>query len=254
MKAVILSRVPSAMIVDITHDVEPFNIKMGALILAGAARYFPDGTIHVAVVDPGVGGSRKPIVVQGNRSLFVGPDNGLLMLAARREGIRHVYEVTNPRCTMGHISSTFHGRDVFAPTAAALASELAPHGCGSELVNYTMPDFVRPTIEKGRVECEILHVDRFGNVITNVPGNELQAAGIGFGGHIRIRVRRRTFQVPVRETYGEVPPKKLVALVGSHDFLEIATNRGNAARKLHAKAEDKVRIFVEQGYQSARVP
>ena len=117
MKGVILSICPDARIVDITHQVEKFDVRMGAFLLAGAASYFPAGTVHVAVVDPGVGSKRRPIVVETARAVYVGPDNGLLVPAAQREGIHHVYELTTRSFMREKVSATFHGRDVFAPAA-----------------------------------------------------------------------------------------------------------------------------------------
>lgn len=124
MKAVILSICPDARIIDITHQVQKFDVRLGSFLLAGAAPYFPAGTVHVGVVDPGVGSSRRAIVVETARAVYVGPDNGLLVPAAQREGILHVYELTNRSLMREEVSATFHGRDVFAPAAAHLALSL----------------------------------------------------------------------------------------------------------------------------------
>jgi S-adenosylmethionine hydrolase len=130
MKAVILSICPETRIIDLTHQVQKFDVRLGSFLLAGAAPYFPSGTIHVGVVDPGVGSSRRAIVVQSRRVVYVGPDNGLLVPAAQREGILHVYELTNRSFMRNEISATFHGRDVFAPAAAHLACGKMPRECG----------------------------------------------------------------------------------------------------------------------------
>jgi len=128
MKAVILSICPEAWIVDVSHMVKKFDVRMGAFILAQAAPYFPAGTVHVAVVDPGVGTERRPIIVEAKRSFYVGPDNGVLMLSAKREGILHIYEIKNRKYMLQKISRTFHGRDVFSPVAAHLARLCTAYG------------------------------------------------------------------------------------------------------------------------------
>ena len=144
MKAVILSINSQVRIVDISHQIEKFNIQMGAVFLARTAPYFPSGTIHVAVIDPGVGTKRRPIVVKTRRSFYVGPDNGLLMLAARKEGQSQVYVIKNSQYLLPRISRTFRGRDIFAPAAAYLARGISPAELGPEISEYLLPRKGRP--------------------------------------------------------------------------------------------------------------
>ena len=141
MKGVILTINPKASTVDITHDVEKFNIRMAAFMLASAASYFPKGTVHLAVVDPGVGTERRAILVQTNWGFLVGPDNGLLMLAAQSQGIEHIYELSNPTLMLPKASHTFHGRDIFAPAAAYIDIGTKPSEFGSEIDDPFIPCF-----------------------------------------------------------------------------------------------------------------
>ncbi len=143
MKGVILSLNPSATIVDITHDIEKFNIRMGAFMLASAAPYFPKSTVHLAVVDPGVGTERRAILVQTKQGFFVGPDNGVLMMAAKKQEIVHTFELSNSKFMLPKVSATFHGRDIFAPAAAYLDIGVKPAEFGSEITEIVLPEFTR---------------------------------------------------------------------------------------------------------------
>jgi S-adenosylmethionine hydrolase len=242
MKAVILTICPEARIVDISHTIEKFNVRMGAFVLSSAVGYFPEGTVHIGVVDPSVGTRRRAVLVETKLAFYVGPDNGLLMLAARREEIRHVYSITNPKLMLPRVSSTFHGRDVFAPAAAHLANGTSLRHFGSEIKDYVMPDFAAPLLQTEKVVGEILHIDDFGNIITNVMGAELEKAGFKTGETLSIRLKSKSFGASLCEAYGDVAPKTSLALIGSHDFLEIAVNQGNAAKTFNVKTGDSVVI------------
>ncbi len=146
---------------------------MGAYVLASAAPHFPKGTIHVAVVDPGVGTQRRSLLIQTKLGFFVGPDNGVLLLAAERQGITSIREITNPKLMLPHVSSTFHGRDVFAPAAAHIAKGVPPAEFGPEIREVVKPEFAKVKRVKGGLAGEVLHVDGFGNIITNVNEEEL---------------------------------------------------------------------------------
>ena len=247
VKAVILTICPEARIVDISHSIEKFNIRMGAFVLASAARYFPEGTIHIAVVDPGVGTPRRAVLVETKHAFYVGPDNGLLMLAAHREEIKRVYSITDPRLMLPRVSSTFHGRDVFAPAAAHLANGTPPSCFGSEINDYVMPHFAAPLLKASRIAGEILHIDDFGNIITNIMGAELERAGFRIKELLFIRLRNKSFHLNLCEAYGDVAPKAALALIGSHDFLEISVNQGSAAKMLNVKAGDNVVVSAAKG-------
>jgi len=242
MKAVILSICPEARIVDISHEIEKFNIRMGAFVLASAAPYFPLGTVHVAVVDPGVGTKRRPIIVETEHCFYVGPDNGLLMLAAQREGICHVYHVSNPQYMLPQVSRTFHGRDVFSPAAAHLARGCPPSEFGPEIHDYTLPEFAKPCVRKGELLGEVLHIDDFGNIVSNISAEDLEKIGIREGCPLHVKLGGKTLALKVCSAYGEVPAKKPLGIIGSSDFLEISINQGNASKVFKAKIGDSVRV------------
>ncbi len=239
MKAAVLNICPSATIVDITHEVEKFNVRTGAFMLASAARYFPEGTVHIAVVDPGVGTQRRPIIVETKRGFFVGPDNGVLMLSAEEFGISYVREITSRRFMLVHVSHTFHGRDVFAPAAAHLANGVDPEEFGPIILDVVKPQFVQVTRSRNAVSGEIIYVDDFGNTITNIPARDLAA----FRGNIvQVELPSHTQQMKVLSTYGEAKLNEPLVLVGSHGFAEIALNQGNAAAMYQAKPGDTVTL------------
>jgi len=243
MKAVILSICPEVRIVDISHEIEKFNIRMGAFVLASATPYFPVGTVHVAVVDPGVGTKRRPIIVETKRCFYVGPDNGLLMLAAQKESIRHVYHISNPRYMLPQVSRTFHGRDVFSPAAAHLARGCSPSEFGPEIHDYALPKFAKPRVRKGELLGEILHIDDFGNIVTNMSAEDLEKMGVREGCPLHVKLRGETLVLKLCSAYGEVPAKKPLGIIGSSDFLEISINQGNASKVFKAKIGDSVRIL-----------
>ncbi len=236
MKGVLASRAPGANVIDLTHDVPPQNVIAGALVLRSAVPYFPAGSIHVAVVDPGVGSARRALCVETARGLFVGPDNGLLTLAADVVGIRRVIHVTNERHFLAPRSATFHGRDVFAPVAAALATGADPGALGPAI-----EDPVRlavPAVERTSAGLlgQVLYVDHFGNLITNL-GVECLADPARAA--LSIRGARIESVAP---TYSAVEPGRLVAVIGSWGLLEIAVRDGSAARVLGAAAGTGVTV------------
>ncbi len=228
MKAVILSICPNALIVDVTHEIEKFNIRMGAFTLASAAPFFLDGSIHVAVVDPGVGTRRRPILIQTKQSFFVGPDNGLLILAAEKQGIMHIRELTNLRFRLHKVSATFHGRDIFAPVAAHLMNGVKPEEFGPQIREVVHPEFAKITKKNGILVGEVLHVDGFGNIITNI--NEKEVTQRCLKDLISMDLAGYKLQLKLCKAYGEAEPREPLALIGSHGFLEIAINQGNAAQ------------------------
>jgi len=242
MKAVILSLCPEATIVDISHQVERFDVRMGAFVLASAAPYFPRGTIHVAVVDPGVGTRRRPILVETGRSLYVGPDNGLLMLSAHREGIVRVYHITNRRYMLPTVSRTFHGRDAFSCAAAHLARGVPPPEFGPAIQDYQTPRFSRPHRRGGRLVGEVVHVDGFGNIITSISEEDLNGIRVREGVFLNVKLKGRDLRLRLCSAYGEAPPGTALAIVGSGDFLEVSVNQGDASREFRAEAGDPVEV------------
>jgi S-adenosylmethionine hydrolase len=243
MKAVILSTAPNACIVDISHEIEKFNISMGAFILASAAPFFPNGTVHVAVVDPTVGSKRHPIIVETKRSFLVGPDNGLLMLAAQREGIQNVYRIVNKRYMRMTVSKTFHGRDIFAPVAAYLLKGEKPQVFGPKITEYTIPKFAKAHVKGMMISGRILHVDDFGNIVTNAYAKDVEKAGFKESEKLLVEFNGEKVVMRFCSAYSEVPEKTPLAIIGSHDFLEISINKGNASEKFNVKPGIPIRIL-----------
>ncbi|MGB9134676.1 MAG: SAM-dependent chlorinase/fluorinase [Candidatus Bathyarchaeia archaeon] len=242
MKAVILDKCPDAKIVDISHEVGKFDIRMGAFILASAAPYFPEGTVHVAVVDPSVGTQRRPVIVETGRGFFVGPDNGVIMLAALREGLTHVYVIENSRFMLPRVSRTFHGRDVFAPTAAHLALGVDASEFWREIRDYMMPEFANPVLKENTMFGEVLHVDDFGNIITNISSDTMKKLTFHENESLQAKLGKKTATLRLCSAYGEVAKGKPLLILGSHDFLEISVNQGNAARLFGIKRGDLIRV------------
>jgi S-adenosylmethionine hydrolase len=236
MKGVLLDRAPEATVVDVTHSIPPQDVMAGALALLQAAPYFPAGTVHVAVIDPGVGGERLPIAIETDRAVFVGPDNGVLSLAAPAGVIRRVVALTESRFHLPVRSATFHGRDVFAPVAAALASGIALDSLGAaqaQIVRLTIPE---PTTVPGGLCGEVIHVDRFGNLATNVSAERLRPLASEAVVHIGGQTARL---VP---SYDAIDRGGLGALINSWAMLEIAARERSAADMLSATRGTPVRI------------
>mgnify|MGYP000848159316 FL=1 len=240
MKAVILGINPAVQIVDITHSIRQAGIREGAFALYSLVRYFPQGTVHIGVVDPGVGTSRRALAIkagyEGEEQFFVGPDNGLLIPAARSLGEMEVYEITNSELMLkSGISATFHGRDIFAPAGARLSKGTLIEAVGPRISDFVDLDFENFGIDGPFIIGEVIFADSFGNVITNIP-EEVVLKFSSFGSQIEINSRRISFV----QTYGFVREKEPLALIGSHRFLEIAVNKGNAARQFGLKSRDQV--------------
>ncbi len=241
IKAVILSINPFVEIVDISHQIEKFNIRMGAYILASAAPYFPKGTIHVAVVDPSVGTKRKPILIETEKEFFLGPDNGVLVLAAEAHGVKHVYKIANPKYMLPKVSTTFHGRDIFAPAAAYLSKGISPSAFGPEIHKIVKPQFAKIIKKGSKLVGEIIHVDSFGNIVTNFTAKELELLRIK--DNLNIKIGETASMLKLCRAYAEVEAKKPLAIIGSHDFMEISVNQGSAAEMFKVKPGDKVILY-----------
>jgi len=239
MKGVILTINPHAKIIDITHNVEKFNTRMGAFMLASAAPYFSKGTVHLAVVDPGVGTKRRAILVQTKQGFFVGPDNGVLMLAAKNQGIEHIYELSNPKFMLPQVSATFQGRDIFAPAAAYLDIGVELAEFGPEVADGVTPEFAFAESACGSLIGEILHVDGFGNIITNIYLKEVIQAKA-----VNIKLHGISLNIAFGKTYAQTKPREAIALIGSHGFIEIALNQGSAAEKFHAEVGERIELIM----------
>ncbi len=240
MKGVILTICPDATIVDISHLITKFNIRMGSFILAEAVPRFPEGAVHVAVVDPDVGTDRKSILIETKSSFFVGPDNGLLYFAAQNQGIKCVREITNKKLMLPHVSNTFQGRDVFAPTAACLANGASPSDLGPRIRRLLRPTFAKVTCKKDKLQGEVLHVDGFGNIITNFTAKEIST--IRNSEIINVTHRRNNMDIMLCKSYARTEKEMFLAIIESHGFLEIAINHGNAARTIEAQIGDPLEI------------
>jgi len=242
MKGVLATRAPGVRVIDVTHGIPPQDVRAGALVLRQSAPWFPAGTIHVAVVDPGVGGERRPICVATTRACYVGPDNGVLSLAAATQGISGVFELTDPQFQLSPRSDTFHGRDVFAPVAAALATGTAPEQLGPPVKDMTALAFPEARRMDGVVRGEVVYVDHFGNLVTNVSRKDLD----GFSGATLSVTIRATHVRGVATSYSSAQPGQMVAVVNSWEFLEVAVRDGSARERLRAGVGEPVIVRVDR--------
>ncbi|MGD0270116.1 MAG: SAM-dependent chlorinase/fluorinase [Candidatus Sulfotelmatobacter sp.] len=247
MKGVILDIVPDAQIVDICHAVQAFDVLDGALTVSQAYSYFPNRTVHVVVVDPGVGTARRPIVASCDKYHFVAPDNGVLSLVYAREPRMHVRHITSEHYFLQPVSNTFHARDIFSPVAAYLAKEVDSLKFGEEIEDYVRFSAPKPkAVDGNRLRGVVLKVDRFGNLITNITP---QDAPMIFGAD------RKAFKIVVgsreitelHNAYAEAAPGEVFGILGSMGFLEIAANRGAAAQLTGAGKGSDVSIILGEG-------
>jgi S-adenosyl-L-methionine hydrolase (adenosine-forming) len=228
MKGVILGICPQARLVDISHQVPPFAITEGAYLLSQTYRYFPKGTVHLVVVDPGVGSKRRPIVAEAAGQFFVAPDNGVLSAIYVRE--KHAVRLLENEEYFHHpVSRTFHGRDIFSPVAAHLAAGVSAKRLGKIIRDYVQSGFARPRrAAKDRWDGHILHIDSFGNIVTNFHSDEIPHLTER---PLTVQVGRRMVRRRARN-YAERPAGELFAIVGSGGYLEVSVNQGSAAKVL----------------------
>lgn len=232
MKGVIAGINPSAIVIDITHGIEAYNIAEAAFRLRASYGYFPEGAVHVAVVDPGVGSPRKAIAAEAGGYLFVGPDNGVFSMIFDKSGVDRIVEITNPAFMLPSVSTTFHGRDIFAPAAAHLSKGAALEDLGNRLSAYEKLDIPRPLDGGDAVTGRAIYADGFGNLVTNIPGSVItEGARIGAGDMI---------MAGLSVSYADGKEGELIALVGSSGFLEISLNRGSAFELFGRLPEVKV--------------
>lgn len=238
MKGVILSLNPDARIVDVKHDIQPQNVRQGALIMSYALPYLPEG-VHLGVVDPGVGTGRKSIIIECERGFLVGPDNGLLIPAAKELGMKGVFEISEREVSAGEVSPTFHGRDIFAPAAARLSLGERAEELGKKVEEWMDIDFGRFSARGGRIRGEILYADRFGNLISNIPYSKVKDI-LPLGSRVFLDLAGK--EIPFTRTYAEAKPDDLICLISSMGYLEIAVNRGSAKKQLSVKEGQEVEI------------
>jgi len=244
MKGVILDIVPEAEIIDICHSVQAFDVLDGALTISQAYSYFPTRTVHVVVIDPGVGTARRPIIASSDKYHFVAPDNGVLSLVYAKEERMHVRHITAEHYFLQPVSNTFHARDIFAPVAAYLSKEVDALKFGDEVEEYVRFSAPKPkAVDATRLRGVVLKIDRFGNLITNITPKD---APMLFGADataFKITVGNREI-TEIHNAYAEGAPGEVFGVLGSMGFLEIATNRGAAAQLTGAAKGSDVSIIL----------
>lgn len=240
MKGVILSISPDATIVDITHEVPPQDIETGAFHLLSCYRDFPPETIHVAVVDPGVGSDRRAIIVESAGQFFVGPDNGLFSWICEREKDWTATQVTNKRFFRQPLSTTFHGRDVFAPLAAALSMGYLPKEFGPLVTDIVQLPSLAPTwLNKNTVEGRIINIDRFGNCVTNLSRQMLESLGVATSWRVTLKDSEID---SFRDFFADATTDEIFAITGSAGFIEICVRNGSAAKLLNVQRGQSVQL------------
>jgi S-adenosylmethionine hydrolase len=243
MKGVLLDINPNLKIIDISHEIPKFNVRRAAIVLAQAASFFPRGTIHVAVVDPGVGTLRRPIIIKTKHYFFVGPDNGVLSIAAEKDGVLCAYQIDEGRYVFANRSNTFAGRDIFAPVAAHISRGIPLKKLGGEIGNIKRIEISESKRSGNQIDGEVLMIDSFGNIITNISASLIK--DLKLGQIILVKIGSRVLRVPFFKTYCDVEKGKSLALIGSSNFLEIGLNQGNISRLLRVVKEGtKIRIKI----------
>lgn len=245
VKGVILNIAPEAEIVDICHSVQAFDVLDGALTIAQAYSYFPEGTVHLVVVDPGVGTARRPLMVTSDRCHFVAPDNGVLSLIYGREERIHVRHVTAEHYYLQPVSSTFHARDIFAPITAYLAKGVDPNKFGDEITDFVRFNAPKPKAIDGQtLRGVVLKVDRFGNVITNITAQDAPLLFQAERPPFKLTIGKKEI-TEIRANYAEGMPGEVFGILGSMGYLEVAANRGAAAQVLGAGKGSEVNLAME---------
>jgi S-adenosylmethionine hydrolase len=246
MKGVILSINPQAQIIDITHQIRGQNIIEGAYVLYTTAPFFPD-SVHIGVVDPGVGTDRAGLLIECERGYLVGPDNGLLLPCARKLGLKRVFKLTSSKFLLKSISNTFHGRDIFAPVGAHLTNGINPHEIGEEWKDHQDLKLEYHEEQNGKLKGRILFVDRFGNLITSIPRDIVENHMI-YDERINIEIKGKagseTRTLRFVRTYGDEEPGVLLATISSGNFLEISCNMGSALKMIKVQPISEIVIDI----------
>src|SRR6058998_2483956 len=238
---------PAVQIIDITHGIAPRQVLQGALVLANTIPYMPVG-VHLAVVDPGVGGARRALALQdGEGRYYVGPDNGLLVPAAERAGIAAAHELANPKYALESVSRTFHGRDLFSPAAAHLAlgvplSELGPPIDPEALARLDIP---QPDVGSTRIHSTVLSIDRFGNIGLNLDRSHLDEAGVVPGTRVELQAGPERYYVVAARTFADARPGDIILYEDAYRNISIAINGGNAAAMFGIKEGQDIRIHLD---------
>jgi len=242
MKGVILSINPSAMVVDITHDISPHNICEASFVIAESFSYFPHRTIHVVVVDPGVGSIRRPLLIVSGYHYFIGPDNGIFSrIYNSAEGLQ-VINITSEHYFLPERGKTFHGRDIFAPAAAWLSRGLKINNFGDPVSNYvTLPIPETKRLRENMLVGEVIYVDRFGNLITNISSSEIESLTQN-NSAVEIKVSIRDKEAPFKKHYAEASNKEISCLINSFGLLELFVKEGSASSAFGISVGEKVSV------------
>lgn len=244
VKGAILRIAPNVTIVDISHDVGNYDIEEGAFHLARSVPFFPTGTVHVGVVDPGVGGERRGIIIESREGFLVGPDNGLLAPAAERLGVQEVFEITNREVLPERVSDVFDGRDVFGPTGALLSNGVPPNEIGTKISEYVKVPMYEVSVTGNEVEATVIHVDGFGNLVTNVTYDVLDEIGAMDGSAFKVVASGREYRMQYARRFSAVQRGELLLLVAGGGYLELAVNQGNAQKRLGIGKGEKVALTI----------
>jgi S-adenosyl-L-methionine hydrolase (adenosine-forming) len=245
MKGVILKINSEVDLVDLSHQVNSFDILQGALLVGLSYPYFAAGTIHLVVVDPGVGSARRPILVCAAGQFFVAPDNGVLSLVYEREQPLEARHITADRYFLNPVSSTFHGRDIFAPVAAWLSRGVPAADFGELIEDYVRIPFPRPTRVKGLLRASVIKIDKFGNMLTNITAQDIPELISERPAPFKIVINQREITRLLR-SFAEASASEAFGYVGSSGFLEIGVNRGSAARVLDAAPGTEVIVLISE--------
>jgi S-adenosylmethionine hydrolase len=227
MKGVILSINPDVIIVDITHEIPPQDIFRASFTLRNFYRYFPPGTIHIVVVDPEVGSGRKPIALEADNHIFVGPDNGIFTFIYSEVKSVKPFKISSSKYTLPEVSSTFHGRDIFAPVAAHLSLGLSIEWLGKKVKEPVKLPINEPEVSDGKIAGEVIYIDSFGNLVTNIPDYLVKPKSWVYIGDEVIK--------GISKSYADVPKGELLAVIGSGGFVEISVNQGSASELIFAR-------------------
>jgi S-adenosyl-L-methionine hydrolase (adenosine-forming) len=246
MKGVIASISPDTPVIDITHGIPAQSIVAGAIALRESWRYFPPRTIFLTVIDPGVGTARAPIAIETRAGArFVGPDNGVLWLAASDAGIKRIVKLTSTRHRLTSVSATFHGRDIFAPAAAHLSRGTPLASLGPPLRSIEKLELPRPVQSSRELRGEIIYVDTFGNLVSNIDRDRAAQLNACFRDKsLSVRIKRVTAAIPIVDTYAAVPKGAPLAIFGSFGLLEVALRDGNAATQFGAEPGSSLSLVV----------
>lgn len=231
-------------IVDISHGIDNQDIFAGAFIISNSYKYFPKMTIHLVIVDPGVGTSRRPILVKSDGHYFIGPDNGVLSLVVDGDSSAVIYEITEERYFLRSAGNTFHGRDVFAPVAGWLSKGCEPDNFGHKISDHIRIDIRRPFYDNGVLKGEIIYIDRFGNLFTNISSSDIADRRHSVS-ESKVKIRFSECEISLRKCYAEAAFGEMAAVINSFGLLELYSFMGSAAEKLNARKGDAVSLYFK---------